>query len=197
MKKIITIGREYGSGGHEIAEKVAKNLGYKLYDKKIIEETALKNGISEELVSHFDEKPISKLDLSMKINAIPIIEKNMLLEQQIFLAQKEIMIAAAQIDDCVFIGRCSDYIFKDYNSLNFFIISEFNKRLERKMSLLNKSEKEIKKEIILQDKKRSAYYNFYTGKQWRDPINYDCMINSGQLGIEKSVDMIINIAKIK
>lgn len=198
MGRIITIGREFGSGGHEIATKVANELGFKLFDKEMIKETAMLNGISESLVQYFDEKPMSLFDFTMNTNAIQIISSDIPLEQQIFIAQKNIMLNAIKTDDCIFVGRCSNYIFRNYENANsFFIVSPLEKRIERKMEILNINYMNARKEIINTDKKRAAYYKFYTGQKWNNILNYDYIINSGNLGIDESVNSIVNIIKNK
>lgn len=198
MKKIITISRQFGSGGHEIAQKVAEKTGFKLYDKEIIIETAKAKGISEELVKYFDEKPIDKFGLLTTTNAIPIINPSIPLEQQIYLAQREIMLEAAKNDDCIFVGRCANHIFKDEeNLLSIFITSPLDVRIKRKMEILKLNYNKTKKEIIKQDKKRKEYYKFYTGFNWENPLNYDYVINSGNLGIDESVEAIIKLIEEK
>lgn len=194
MGKIITISRQFGSGGHEIAQKVAEKTGFKLYDKEIIIETAKTKGISEELVKYFDEKPIDKFGLLTTTNAIPIINPSIPLEQQIYLAQREIMIEATKDNDCIFVGRCANYIFENENDLlSIFVMAPLDTRIKRKMKILNLNYNKTKKEIIKQDKKRKEYYKFYTGRNWDNPLNYDYVINSGKLGIDESVESIIKL----
>lgn len=148
MGKVITISREFGSGGHEIARKLSKETGFKMYDNELILEIVRNTNLSEELIKFYDEKPISKTFLPVKTEAISIIDQNIPLEQQIFIAQKEIMIAAAKNDNCIFVGRCANFIFKDYkDSLHFFIYSSLDKRINRKMEILNLSYQETKKII--------------------------------------------------
>lgn len=194
MGKIITINRQFGSGGHEIARKVAEKTGFKLYDKEIIIETAKAKGISEELVNYFDEKPIDKFGLLTTTNAIPIVNPTIPLEQQIYLAQREIMIEAAKENDCIFVGRCANYIFEDEKDLlSIFVTAPLDTRVKRKMEILKLNYNQTKKEIIKQDKKRKEYYKFYTGYNWENPLNYDYVINSGKLGIEESVESILKL----
>ena len=194
---IITIGREFGSGGHEIAKVLSDKLNFKLFDKEIIEQTALNNNISNSLVEFYDEQPVSK-NFFIKIDAIDIIDKNIPLEQQIFIAEKQTMQALAKQNNCIFVGRCANYIFKDYeNSISFFITSPLNFRIKRKMKQLNLSYYKTKKMIIKNDKIRSEYYEHNTNVNCKIKNEYDFILNSAEFGINGCVEKIINILKEK
>lgn len=191
---IITIGREFGSGGHEIAQKLSEKLNINIYDKDIIRHIALENNISEALVEYYDEKPMSKTFFKYSTSAIEIIDKNYPLEKQIYLAEKQFMLKTAEKEDCIFVGRCGNYIFREEkNILKFFITSPLDKRIERKSKQLNITHDDAKKLIIQTDKKRAEHYKYYTGEIWNNTLNYDFIVNSGSLGIDGSINAIIGI----
>lgn len=192
---IITIGREFGSGGHEIAKKISERLNIKIYDKEIISQIALENNVSEALVTYYDEKPIIKSLFEGSTNAINIVDKNIPLEEQIYIAEKKFMLDVAKKEkNCIFVGRCANYIFKNEKDvLKIFITSPLEKRIERKMNQIHSSYNEVKKTVIQTDKQRAAYYKYHTGEIWNDRFAYDFYVNSGNLGIEKSVETIIGI----
>lgn len=195
---IITIGREFGSGGHEIATKLSEKLNFKLFDKEIIDKTAEKNNVSNSLVEFYDEQPIPKSIFPIKTDAIDIIDKNIPLEQQIFIAEKQTMLEVAKENNCIFVGRCGNYIFREHeDAVSFFIIAPLNFRIRRKMKQLNLPYHKVKKLIIKTDKSRSEYYNFNTGSKWLDTSKYNYILNSAELGIDGCVDKIISILKEK
>lgn len=196
MKQIVTISREFGSGGHEIARKVAQQLGYKLYDNELILEIAKNTKLSKELIEFYDEKPSTKTFFPVKTESIKIVNENIPLEKQIFLAEKEIMENAAKNENCIFVGRCSNYIFKDHpNSMHIFIYSNLDNRIKRKMNILNKNYKDIQKLVEEQDKKRILYYKSNTNSELGNKANYDLCINSANLSIDEIVDIIVKLIK--
>lgn len=196
MKQIVTISREFGSGGHEIARKVAQQLGYKLYDNELILEIAKNTKLSKELIEFYDEKPSTKTFFPVKTESIKIVNENIPLEKQIFLAEKEIMENAAKNENCIFVGRCSNYIFKNHpNSMHIFIYSNLDNRIKRKMNILNKNYKDIQKLVEEQDKKRILYYKSNTDSEWGNKANYDLCINSANLSIDEIVDIIVKLIK--
>lgn len=185
---IITIGREYGSGGFEIGKKLSEKLGIKFYDKNLIDEVAKKSGIHPDVISKADEKPSNPL-LNPFFN--PVYE-NGTLNDRIFWAQSDIIREIASKESCVIIGRCADYILNDHeNVLRIFIQAPFNNRVLRvKEKYLIDVPDEAKREVKKTDKQRRSYYEFYTDNKWGGRKGQDLIINSSVLGIDGTVDFI-------
>lgn len=166
---IITIGRQYGSGGKEIGEKVAQRLGYAFYDKEILTMAAEESGFSVAAMQHYDEKPSGSLIYSLYMTGAATSD-NLPLNQQLAFAQFNIIRKVAQADNCVIVGRCADYILREKtNLLTVFLHAPMEFRVrhimeEQSLTSPALAEKTIKK----QDKARADYYNFFTHKKWGD-----------------------------
>lgn len=197
-KIIITIARQYGSGGREIGELVAKKLGIPLYDKEIITDAAAKGELNEEVSRRVDESSANSLlyTLAMGSNVLGATMSfgySMPLNDKLFLLQSEVIREYAKAGSCVIIGRCSDYVLKDEkNILRLFIYGD----LEQRKARVSQRHPELKSTQIIDainktDKRRSSYYNFYTGNKWGKLDNYDVAINSSTFGIEGSADVIV------
>ena len=178
---IITIGRQFGSGGREIGEKVAKRLGYTFYDKEILTMAAEESGFSPAAMQNYDEKPSGSLIYSLYMTGAATSD-NLPLNQQLAFAQFNIIRKVAQADNCVVVGRCADYILREKkNLLTVFLHAPKEYRVQRVMAdqaITNPTlaEKSIKK----QDKARADYYNFFTHKKWGDA-------GSAMLSIDTSI----------
>ena len=201
-KIIITIARQFGSGGREIGERVAQLLGIPLYDKEIITDAASKGELDAEAVKHVDETSASSLlyTLAMGSNILGTTMHfgyKMPLNDKLFILQSDVIREYAAKGSCVIIGRCSDYILRDNeNVLRLFIYGDLEHRTER----VKQRHPEIKSSQIIDvinktDKRRSTYYNFYTGNKWGKYDNYDMAINSSTLGIEETAQLIAVMAK--
>jgi len=193
-KKIITIGREFGSGGREIGIELSKKLGIPFYDKEILAEAAKKSGYSQEIFEKHDEKPTSSFlySLAVGVNSFAgAYQRPLTLE--IYLAQFDAIKKLAAEGSGIFIGRCSDYVLNDVeDALHVFVRSDMESKIERVMERYN-VEADIAEEMCKRhDKDRKVYYNYYANVKWGDARHYDLCINSGKLGIEKSVDLIID-----
>ena len=193
-KKIITIGREFGSGGREIGIELSKKLNIPFYDKEILAEAAKKSGFSQEVFERHDEKPTSSFLYSLAVgvnNFTHSYQKPLTLE--IYLAQFDTIKKLASECSGIFIGRCSDYILNDEpDALHVFVRSDMEKKVERVMERYS-VEADIAEEMCKRhDKDRSLYYNYYANVKWGDSRHYDLCLNSGKLGIQKSVDLIID-----
>lgn len=201
MLPIITIARQYGSGGHEVGEKLASRLGIPFYDKELIALSAKKSGYSEEVFENADERATSSLLYSMVMgnyvyggrvagaNEMPINDK-------LFLIQSDIIKKAAAEGPCVIIGRCADYILRESHSLlKVFIHADREKRMIRVLARNLVDQKKAMDFITKQDKQRANYYNFYTNNRWDDMTNYDLTISTARFGVENAVEMIIDAAK--
>lgn len=194
---VITIGREYGSGGHEIGARLAKKLGLAFYDKEIIDLSVEKSGCCENYVRNNEEKTpgiFIRSTMFGKGNAYATVTP----ENELFVHQAEIISELAQKGGCVIVGRCADYVLKDREDvIKFFAHAPLEDRIKRKMALSTngETEKEIKKQIVSTDKRRSKYYNFYTGAEWGDSRCYDLCIDTSKSGIDGAVDLIIDFIK--
>ncbi len=193
---ILTIGRQYGSGGREIGKKVADILGIDFYDKEILTIAAKESGISEELFENNDEKPANSFLYSLVMGNYG--GTDLPLNHKLFLAQFDAIKSIAKTNSCVIVGRCADYALEGYsNCTSVFIHSDLKTRIDRVMNLYNLSKEQAEDTIKKLDKKRAKYYNFYTGRNWGDVTNYDLTLNSGFIGIEHSVELIVNFIKMK
>lgn len=188
MARVITISREFGSGGREIGVRLAKKLGIPFYDKEIISLAAENTNIAEEVFHANDEimeeqkreiALISPLDVMYEV---PV-------SDQIFVAQSQIIRQLAQQGPCVIIGRCSDIVVDE--SFNVFISAGFKARVERMLQIEPEiSRKDMEKKIKQIDTKRQDYYQYYTGNVWGKPQNYHISLNSAKLGVEKCVELL-------
>jgi len=181
---IITIGREYGSGGHEIGEKLAQKYGIKFYDKQALIKIAKENGYYDEIISFYEEKPVNSLLYAIAMNSY---------SEVIGKRQFETIEEIAELESCVLIGRCSNYIFKgNDNSTSVFIHADIEKRMRRVTDIYKNDGKNIRSLIENTDKKRASFHNYYTEENWGDSRNYQLTIDSGEIGIDASVELISN-----
>lgn len=200
-RTIITIGRQLGSGGREIGQLLAKRLGIKCYDNELITAASKECGLCEEIFKTHDEKPTNSFLYSLVMDSYlgygaGFGMNNMPLGQQVFLAQFDTIRKIAKNEDAVFVGRCADYALRDdYEITSVFITSDEKSRKERICKRHNVSESKAYEMMIKTDKKRANYYNYYTDKQWGNSVSYDLCINSGKIGIDATVDLIIEYIK--
>lgn len=189
MNKIVTISREFGSGGRFIGEQLAKRLGIQFYDKKIISEVAEKTGLAEEFIEQKGEYAHLK-----NIFTYGLIGRNQngeSIDDILYAAQREILIDAVKKGPCVIVGRNADYIFKDYKEcINVYICGNMKEKIARISKLYDKTEEEAKKLIHDIDKRRSVNYKYYTERQWGLSKNYTISLNSSEIGYEKCIDII-------
>lgn len=207
MKKtntIITIGRQFGSGGHDIGSKLAEELGIKLYDKEMLDRAAKESGICQELFESNDEKPTNSFLYSLVMdtysfgNGYTSGYLDMPLNHKIFLAQFDAIKGIAKEGPCVLIGRCADYALEDYNNvLGVFIRAEMDDRIRRIAKSYDLTDARAKDLIIKTDKKRAGYYNYYSNKKWGEAESYDVCLNSSILGIDGTVEAIKSLIEIK
>ena len=196
-KIIITIARQYGSGGREIGEKVAKKLGIPLYDKQLITDAASRGSLDENVTKLADESAANSLlyTLAMGSNVLGTTMHfgyKMPLNDKLFILQSEVIKEYAKDTSCVIIGRCADYVLRNEEKLlRIFVYGDLDHREKR----VAERHPELKASQIIDvinktDKRRSSYYNFYTGNKWGKYDNYDIAINSSTLGIDGAADMI-------
>lgn len=194
--KIITISREFGSGGRYIGRLVAEKLGIAFYDKEIIAKVAERTGLAEEFVEKKGEYSPSKSMFAYGF----VVRNNMgeSLEDYLHSIQRKLILELAEESDCVIIGRCADFILKDHpRRLNVFICSTPEDKIQRIQTYLGgSSEAEAKRMMKDMDKKRSINYNYYTDHKWGDARHYSMSLNSGELGLDRCVDLIADAAEL-
>lgn len=200
MRKIITIGREFGSGGRELGKRIAEKLGIAYYDKEILTEISKKTSLAEEYITQIVErKPTIHYPITIA-NSFGIYDSDLNKTQnKIFAEQNNVIKDLANQSDCVIVGRCADYILKDLNPFRIFVYSDMDSKIKRCIekgevgSHLNN--RQIKRHIKKIDKHRKDYYEFYTGLKWGDKENYDILINTSNKRIKDVVDEIVKIFK--
>ena len=201
--KIYTIGREFGSGGKDVGEALAKRLGIKLYDKELLQRAAKDSGFCEEVFENHDERPTSSFLDSLVMDTYSINSYasapflDMPLNHKVFLAQFETIKKIASQESCVIVGRCADYALSDNpDCMNIFIHSDMENRIKMVSKRCNITENKAKDMIQKNDKQRSSYYNYYTSKSWGDSTSYHLTLDSGKLGIDGCVEMILKFREI-
>lgn len=202
-KTIITIGRQYGSGGHEIGATIAQDLGIKLYDKEILKRAAKESGICEELFETHDENTTRSFLYSLVMDSHAFghafgANAGMPLNHQIFLEQFNTIKQIAAEESCIIVGRCADYALNENaDVVNVFIYADLEKRIRRIARIYDMTDKQAKDLIIKNDKQRASYYNYYTNKTWGDAKSYDLCIDSGKLGVGGTAKVIEDYIKLK
>ena len=202
MLPVITISRQFGSGGHEVGEKLAKRLELPFYVKELIALAAKKSGFSEEVFSDVDEKATSSLLYSMVMGSyafgtrVPGINE-MPINDKLFIIQSDIIKKAAAEGPCVIVGRCADYILREHpNCLHVFVHADKAARIKRIVGLGYCDEKKAPDFVTKKDKQRANYYIFYSNNRWDDLQNYDLTIDTSRFSVDLAVDMIIDAAKL-
>lgn len=195
---IITIGRQFGSGGSEIGRIVAEKLNIPYYDKNIIDHVADKLGFSPEYVKQVEEKPTGSFLFSMAMYSYGSAADGMLpAELRVSTAQTEFILEKAREGQGVFVGRCSDYILRDRDDvMSVFIYADMTARIRSVMARYNLSEREAIKTIQQTDKRRALYYNTNTQHRWGTKESYNLMLDSGVLGHYGAADAIVYCAKL-
>jgi cytidylate kinase len=201
--KIYTIGREFGSGGREVGEKLAAKLGIKLYDKELLQQAAKDSGFCEEIFENHDEKPTNSFLYSLVMDtysvsgysAAPFLD--MPLNHKVFLAQFETIKKIAEKESCVIVGRCADYALSDNpDCINVFIHADMDIRIKNVSKNLNITENKARDIINKTDKQRASYYNYYTSKKWGDSKSYNLSLDAGKLGTDNCVEMILKFREL-
>ena len=204
MSLIITIGRQFGSGGRDVGEKVAKHFGIPFYDKELVEMAAQKSNLSHEALREVDEHATNSFLYSLAsgnyslrgINA-PIYYE-MPINDKLFIAQAEIIKEIAKQGSCVIVGRCADYVLeeeKDVELLNVFIHGGIDYRAKRVMEALSITQAKARDKVIKTDKQRRTYYDYYTSRDWGVMSNYDMCVNAEKFGIDGTADLVISCAQ--
>lgn len=193
---VITIGRQYGSGGSEVGTKLAKELGFDFYDKNILRMNSDESGIKESYFYLADERAGNKLlyriisGLSPE-RKVPSFGSDLISADNLFRFQSEVIKKLAVEENCVILGRCADYVLEDMEGLvRIFLYADMDARIRRITEKGYYEPKEVKKNVRRIDRERREYYQYYTGKNWQSLENYDLMINTGRVGIEGCIETI-------
>lgn len=187
---VITLSREYGSGGRYIGKLIAQKLGIKLYDKEFIMKVAEETGLSEQYIKENEQKR----------NVLDVLNNGYYSDlnnsDELFVKEAELIKDVSSKEPCVIVGRCADQILKDNkNVLKVFIYSDMEDKINRAVKYYGMDKKKAEKEIARIDKLRGNHYKYYTSKEWKDFSNYDICINSDKVGVEKAADLIIDMAR--
>lgn len=202
MKTIITIGRQFGSGGRLIGKKIAEEFQIPFYDKDILKKAAKESGFCEELFENYDEKPTTSFLYSLVMDPYAMGYSSnsfeLPLNHKVFLAVFDGIKKIADEGPCVIVGRCADYALADYdNLLKIFICGNMEDRMKRVQELYNIPENKVKDQITRTDKQRASYYNYYTNKRWGDIKSYDLAINTSEFGLDGAVELIKQAVKLR
>ena len=193
MNTIITIAREYGSGGRIIAHKLAEQLGYEFYDEELIEMAANKIGFSEEYVKENEEQ--KNFSFLSNFYSIP---GELPVSDQIFIAESNAIREAAEKSNCIIVGRCACFILRDRpNVVRVFMHAPKAYRLEQAAKMKSLPPKELEKFVDKTNRQRREYSEFYTGEKWDDAHNYDLCLDASKLGYEKCVQIIKGYMKVR
>ena len=195
MNRIITIGREFGSGGREIGRRLAERLNFAYYDQEIVIEIAKRTDLAEEYIKNIEERQPLPL-LPITIGRTFTLAPNTIADQSqaVYTEQSKVIQEMAQKSDCVIVGRCADYVLRETSPFRLFVYADMNSKMERcrkkgyEENLLN--DQELQRKILSVDRARAKYYQFYTDQVWGDKKNYDLCMNTSAIDIKKAVDAI-------
>ena len=200
---VITIGRECGSGGRLIGNRLAEKLNIKCYDKELLTLAAKKSGLCEEIFESHDEKPTSSFLYSLVMDSYSMGYStssfiDMPLNHKVFLAQFNAIKEISKEGPCVMVGRCADYALADNpNLVSVFVHAPLENRIRRIATKYDLTDSKAKDSILKTDKKRASYYNYYSNKKWGDAASYQLCIDSSVCGIDGSVEAILNFVALK
>lgn len=193
MNKIITVTRQYGSGGREIGRKLAETYGIPFYDNEIIARAAKETGFAEAAFERAEDKASNSLlySIAMGMNVFSNQEigfSGLSLDDRIFLAQSKVIRNVAKEGPCVIVGKCADYILKEFdNVVNLFISATLDFRIKRAIEVEGVSESSAAETVMKKDKSRANYYKYHSGERWDNVLNYDMAIRSDLSGIDGTV----------
>mgnify|MGYP004599301777 FL=1 len=196
MNKVITISRQYGSGGREVGQKLAEHYGIPFYDNELITRAAKESGFAEETFARAEDKATNSLlySLAMGINVYGNQDfgfSGLSLDDRIFLAQSDVIRKVAEEGPCVIVGRCADYVLKEYdNVFNLFVEAGMDFRLKRAVESYGIDPKKAGEVIVKRDKSRANYYNYHVGEKWTNLTNYDLVVRSDLMGIDRAVECV-------
>ena len=200
---VITIGRQFGSGGRKVGEMLSQRLGIPYYDKQLLAEASKDSGIAEALFEDHDEKPTRSLLFSL-VTGMQLrgdssaMYMDMPLNHKIFLAQFDAIRRIASEGPCVIVGRCADYVLRDKaNAVSVFVKADLPSRVRRAVEQYGLSPDKAEDAVRRADKQRASYYNYYASKKWGDARSYDLCLNSSVTGVDGAVQIIQEFAKVK
>ena len=202
-KSIITVGRQYGSGGRYVAKLLAERLQIPYYDKELLAEVAKDSGIGKDLLEEHDEKNTRNFLFSLMSGSQPFADSgamymDMPLNHRIFLAQFDTIRRIAGEGPCVIVGRCADYVLRDEpHVLNVFIKASQEERIRRVVKYYGVDPLKAEEKLRKADKQRASYYNYYATNTWGDVNNYDLCVDTGALGIEGAVELITKCVELR
>lgn len=186
---IITIGREFGSGGYEIAKRVSEELGIKLYDKEIISEVAKKFHYDENVLAYYDEKPVNSVLFPLSLDSFPYgIEESV--EKRAAIAEFSIIREKSETESFVVVGRCAEHILKDKDILSVFISADYKDKVARICKKFNLNESDASSLINRSNNVRKHYHDFYCDDPWGSAATYDLCLNSSLFTIDGCVKII-------
>ena len=189
MKTIVTIGREYGSGGRIVAQRLAEKLGVPFYDKEVIQGVAKKTGFAENFVREAERRPTNSFMYDMYFST-----HSLSIPDQVFIAQSGVIKYLADKGGCVIVGRCADYILREHKELlRTFVYAPLEQRVQRAREEYHDKEDNLEGFVIRQDKPRASYYNYFTSIRWGDRKSYDLCVSSA-LGLDTAVEIIYHAA---
>lgn len=198
---IITIGREFGSGGRELGRRLAEELGFDYYDKEIISEIAKKTSFSEKYVQQVVENnPHALYPITIGHSFSYVDSYALRQKQEIFAEQENVIREMAEKSNCIIVGRCADYILRDLNPYRIFVYSDMESKVRRCLERNDheegkNSQKKLVKKIKRIDKDRKDYYRFFTGREWGNKLNYDICINTSSVEIKEIVPHLAGMFK--
>ncbi|MGN0794356.1 MAG: AAA family ATPase [Aristaeellaceae bacterium] len=202
-KCIITIGRQFGSGGRYVGRLLAEKLGIPFYDKELLSEAAKQSGICEEIFEEHDEKPTRSLLFSLVTGMQQHVGSgsfymDMPLNHRIFLAQFDAIRKLAEEGSCVIVGRCADYVLRDDpNATSIFVKADMESKIDRAVKYYGVEPDKAEERIRKADRQRASYYNYYATATWGDVENYDLVVDTGVLGVEGSVALILKFLELR
>lgn len=202
-KSIITIGRQYGSGGREIGLRLAEKLGIKCYDSELLDRAAKDSGMCQEIFENHDERPTNSFLYSLVMDTYAMgyssaVFADMPINHKVFLAQFNAIKEIAKEGPCVMVGRCADYALADNpNLVSVFVHASMESRIRRIAVKYDLTDAKARDAINKTDKKRASYYNYYSNKKWGDATSYQLSVDSSVCGIDGTVRMILDFIDIK
>ena len=190
--RIVTISRQFGSGGRTVGKQLAARLGIPCYDQELIEKLAQASGFTPEMVAKQQEASPYSSHWAFALSEGQFMGAS--IQDQLWQLQRKIILELAEKESCVIVGRCADVILKDHaDCLTAFIHAKKDKRAKRIVEVYGETNVEIEKRIRDKDKRRAVYYEFYTGQTWGLAENFHVALDSGELGIERCVDILANL----
>lgn len=200
---VITIARQYGSGGREVGRKLAEKFGIPFYDRELIARAARESGISEEVFAQSDEKASSSLLYSLMManvtfgNGVPMVN-NLPMSDRLFILQANLIRKFADEGPCVIVGRCADDVLSgEKNVLNVYVYADKLSRMDRIVCSYGEKEGDAAVSLVRHDKQRAEYYNFYTGKSWGSAENFHLCVSTSALGLDGAVELIARAAELR